>query len=83
MSGDGSRPVEEEAIMIKGEWRKSSFSNGTGGSNCVEVAQFVDLDGLVSVRHSKYPNGIRVTFTPDEWRAFIAGVKAGEFGLEE
>ena len=61
------------------EWRKSSFSNGTGGSNCVEVGRSGED---ILVRDSKQ-NGTDaqpcLSFTPDEWRAFIAGVKAGEF----
>jgi Domain of unknown function (DUF397) len=35
----------------------------------------------VAVRDSKDPDGPRLVVTPDEWRAFAAGVKAGEFDL--
>jgi len=35
----------------------------------------------VAVRDSKDPDGPRLLVAPDEWRAFVAGVKAGEFGL--
>ncbi|SCG39407.1 protein of unknown function [Micromonospora echinaurantiaca] len=52
-------------------WRKSSRSNGQGGA-CVEVAD--NLPGLVAVRDSKDPSGPALTFGPDAWRAFIAGV---------
>jgi len=58
-------------------WRKSSYSGANGGG-CVEVAQ---LPAVVAVRDSKDPDGPRLTFSPGEWRAFVAGVKAGEFGL--
>lgn len=58
-------------------WRKSTRSGGQGG-NCVEVAV---IDHKVKVRHSKDPNGPVLTFTPNEWQAFIAGVKANEFDL--
>ena len=57
-------------------FRKSSFSNGQGG-NCVEVA--VTEGGGRAVRHSKDPEGAVIFYTPDEWRAFLAGAKAGEF----
>jgi hypothetical protein len=57
-------------------WRKSSRSNGNGGNNCVEVATTPDT---VAVRDSKDPDGPRLSFTPSEWAAFLAGVKAGEF----
>ncbi|MGH3566679.1 MAG: DUF397 domain-containing protein [Pseudonocardia sp.] len=57
-------------------WRKSSHSNGSGG-DCVEVA---DLDGgRRAVRDSKDPTGPALIFTPAEWAAFTAGVRAGEF----
>lgn len=59
-------------------WQKSSYSNGTGGSNCVEVRN----DGAqVQVRHSQFPTERWLDFTYEEWLAFIAGVKAGEFNL--
>ncbi len=68
---------ENHADLSGAVWRKSSFSNGTGG-NCVEVA---DLDnGGRAVRDSKDPNGPALIFTPAEWAAFTAGVRAGEFG---
>jgi hypothetical protein len=37
-------------------------------------------DGSRAVRHSKHPDGPALIFSPTEWDAFIAGVKAGEFG---
>jgi hypothetical protein len=59
-------------------WRKSSHSSANGG-NCVEVARAPA--SAVAVRDSKDPDGPRLVVTPDEWRAFAAGVKAGEFDL--
>jgi hypothetical protein len=59
-------------------WRKSSWSAGNGG-DCVEVAR--NLPGAVAVRDSKDPAGPNLAFTPDEWRAFTAGVRSGEFDL--
>ncbi len=59
------------------EWRKSSYSNAQ--ANCVEVAS--NLPGAVAVRDSKDPHGPALIFTPDEWAAFAAGVKAGNFDL--
>ncbi|NJP28301.1 DUF397 domain-containing protein [Microbispora hainanensis] len=57
-------------------WRKSSISGDNGGQ-CVEVA--TNLPGTVAVRDSKDPGGPKLLFTPTEWQAFIAGVKAREF----
>ena len=64
--------------LSRAEWRKSSWSAGNGG-DCVEVAR--NLPGAVAVRDSKDPGGPKLVFTPDEWRAFTAGVTAGEFDL--
>lgn len=64
--------------LSRAEWKKSSFSNGQGG-NCVEVA--TNLPGIVAVRDSKYADGPVLTFTPDEWRAFLAGAARGQFDL--
>jgi hypothetical protein len=59
-------------------WRKSSYSSGNGGQ-CVEVAR--NLPGLVAVRDSKNPEGPALVFTPQEWRAFLDGVRADESSL--
>ena len=55
------------------KWRKSSHS---GNNGCVEVAQ---CDDQIAVRDSKDPSGPMLLFTPLEWRAFLAGVRDGEF----
>ncbi|GGP17423.1 DUF397 domain-containing protein [Nonomuraea glycinis] len=57
-------------------WRKSSHSGDSGGQ-CVEVA--TNLPGVVAVRDSKDPNGAKLAFTLAEWKAFLGGVRAGEF----
>ena len=53
-------------------WRKSTYSGANGG-NCVEVG---DPPGTVAVRDSKDPDGPALLFTPAEWAAFTARVKA-------
>ncbi|HLT70984.1 MAG TPA: DUF397 domain-containing protein [Acidimicrobiales bacterium] len=59
-------------------WRKSSFSSG--GDNCVEVG--VAEDGTIGVRDTKQQgNGPILEFFPSEWRAFLEGVRNGEFDL--
>lgn len=61
-------------------WRTSTFSGANGGG-CVEVA---DHNGMIMVRDSKNHGGGPVhRYTPDEWRAFVAGVRTGEFHLDE
>ena len=57
-------------------WRKSRHS-GANRSSCVEVA---DLPGGGrALRDSKDPTGPVLNFTENEWVAFTAGVKDGEF----
>lgn len=55
-------------------WRKSSRSAGAGA--CVEVAF---ADGRIGVRDSKDPGGPALAFGPEEWAAFLTGIRAGEF----
>ena len=56
------------------EWIKSSQSGGN--DSCVEVA-FVGE--AIAVRDSKNPTGPTLIYTRDEWDAFLAGVRDGEF----
>jgi hypothetical protein len=56
-------------------WRKSSYSNGSGG-DCVEVA---NMDGRFAVRDSKNPAGPALTVTPADWSVFTAGVRSCDF----
>jgi hypothetical protein len=56
------------------QWRKSSYSNGDGGS-CVEVAD--GLTGIVPVRDSKAPEGPALVFGGHAWSAFIGLVTKG------
>jgi hypothetical protein len=56
-------------------WHKSTKSV-TGG--CVEVAT---LEWAVGVRDSKDRQGPVLVFRYDEWSAFLAGVRDGEFDL--
>jgi hypothetical protein len=34
---------------------------------------------MIAVRDSKDPSGPVLGFAPDEWRAFAAGIRAGEY----
>ncbi|MEU5388156.1 DUF397 domain-containing protein [Kitasatospora cineracea] len=57
------------------QWRKSSYSDGNGGS-CVEV----DDANYGHVRDSKDPHGPHLEFAPAAWAAFVTAAVAGEFG---
>jgi hypothetical protein len=72
-------PAPEES---RARWRKSSYSNGSGGS-CVEVAVIAatPAESGIAVRDSKDPHGPALTFTARQWSAFTAAIKSREFDL--
>jgi hypothetical protein len=72
-------------------------STGAGGhldpedldleDSTIEVA-FVEgskegSDRVVTMRDASNPDGPTLVFTPAEWEAFVAGVRDGEFDLDE
>jgi Domain of unknown function (DUF397) len=76
----GQRSLSGEEHVRKApviEYQISSYCNGGG---CVEVGR--TPDGPVVVRDSKDPERrASLVFTAEEWTAFVAGVKNGEFDL--
>ncbi|WP_329387270.1 DUF397 domain-containing protein [Streptomyces sp. NBC_01716] len=54
------------------QWRKSSYSNGTGGE-CVEVAE---LGGATAVRDSKVAGGPRIDIPHAAWADFVGALRA-------
>lgn len=64
-----------ERVEASGVWRKSRRSNGSG--NCVEVAPLVN--GGIGVRHSKDPDGVALYFSAGEFKAFVDGIRDGDF----
>jgi hypothetical protein len=56
-------------------WQKSSASSDGA---CVEVRIEVDV---VRIRDDKDRKGPALAFSHDEWRAFLAGVRLGEFDI--
>lgn len=61
---------------MEAKWVKSSFS---AQSNCLEVRP--GASGI-HIRESEFPNEVVCT-SDDNWLAFVAGVKAGEFDLAD
>ncbi|MEM8925741.1 MAG: DUF397 domain-containing protein [Actinomycetota bacterium] len=55
-------------------WTRSRFCASNG--QCVEVAR---TDNEILVRDSKEQAGPVLHFSPAEMRAFVSGVKAGDF----
>ncbi|MEU3987264.1 DUF397 domain-containing protein [Streptomyces platensis] len=56
-------------------WRKSSYSDGQQGGECVEVAD--SFPGTVPVRDSKSTTGPVLLLDRAAWQTFINGVKDG------
>ncbi|WP_405365432.1 DUF397 domain-containing protein [Kitasatospora sp. NBC_00039] len=57
-------------------WQKSSYSDADGADNCLELAPGTGV--LRHLRESDDPDVV-LTTTTTKLRAFILGVKAGEF----
>lgn len=54
-------------------WRTAAKSSGGA---CVQVAR---RDGMIMITHSKRPSGPVLSYTLQEFDAFLDGVKRGEF----
>jgi Domain of unknown function (DUF397) len=57
----------------KDSWRTATMS---GGNNCVQVKS---NDGMIIVGNSRLADGPFLSYTRDEWVAFLDGAKKGEF----
>jgi hypothetical protein len=78
MSLDPQRPgghtLSPSGIETTPVFRKASAS---GSAGCVELAPLAD--GGVAVRDSKNSDGPVLSFTRQEWTAFLDGLRRGEF----
>jgi metallophosphoesterase superfamily enzyme len=54
-------------------WRTAVKS---GGGNCIQVARRQDV---IMIGDSKHPSGPVLSYTLQEWDAFLDGAKKGEF----
>lgn len=75
MGHDGSDDAEGSGRQWGRQYRKSSWSYGTG--DCIEVA--VPSGKRVAVRDSKNVHGTVLSFSSAQWNAFVAGIRTGEF----
>ncbi|MDT0614776.1 DUF397 domain-containing protein [Streptomyces lancefieldiae] len=55
-------------------WFKSSYSDTSEPSDCVEVAV---TSAAIHVRDSKHPHGPRLAVTRAAWAGFVAGAGGG------
>jgi hypothetical protein len=70
--------LKEDGVLDQDKSDESSYyiSSFSGGGDCVAVAKSPSGDYMI--RHSR-GDVSPIYFTHAEWRAFIAGVKVGEF----
>lgn len=61
------------------EFRKSSYTGLGGNWACVSVAMRKDA---IAVRNTRDKKKTTLVYTPEEWKAFIKGVKDGEFDMK-
>lgn len=69
---------EEGDVLERSEedGAESHISTFSGGGNCVEVTRRPGGDYVVRDSRDDAPGTV---FTCDQWKAFIAGVKDGQF----
>jgi hypothetical protein len=68
--------IPAESIK-EAKWVKANVSSPTG--DCVEVARLANGD--VAVRNSRDTTGPALVYTRSEFRAFVAGARAGDFDV--
>ena len=64
-----SGPAAHSALA----WR---VARGCNGGECVRVAA---TDGTVLIGDTKDPQGPVLSYTAAEWRAFVEGIRQGDF----
>ena len=64
-----SGPAAHSALA----WR---VARGCNGGECVRVAA---TDGTVLIGDTKDPRGPVLSYTAAEWRAFVEGIRQGDF----
>jgi hypothetical protein len=55
-------------------WFKSSYSSGSEGDSCVEIATTL---GTIHVRDSKHTAGPRLQLSPEAWADFVSYASVG------
>ncbi len=69
--------LRPDTPITESQWRISTRCNG---GNCVQVAI---LNGMVAIRDSKNPAQGMQFYSREEWRRFVASVKAGSYDLSQ
>lgn len=72
-------PNRREFAPLDEDFRQSSWCQSERKRTCVEVAA---KRGKIIVRDSKNTKGTKLTFSTEEWEAFLEGVKRGQFEVK-
>jgi hypothetical protein len=76
--------IAPNGVTIESTRTAMSAPQSTVSSHCHvggRVAVSKLADGSIAVRYDKVDGGPVLTFTSEEWHAFVAGVKNAEFDL--
>lgn len=57
----------------------NEFKKSTACPSCKTCVTVAHKEGVIAVRDSKDSSKMTLNFNKDEWQAFVAGVKSGEF----
>lgn len=74
-AGSASEGLSTSEALLEGTWRRSSYCSA---ETCVQVKH---VGTEVIVGDSKSPDGPVLTYSEEEWQAFVEGVKDDEFDL--
>lgn len=61
-------------MTLSDNWRKSSYSGGADGNNCVEIARSLTR---TAIRDSKHPAHGPLSFPAPAFNAFVEALKSG------
>jgi hypothetical protein len=70
-------PLKGQFDTAAASWVRPDADNGTPGELEIGFA----ANGLVAMRRAEDPDGTILIYTPDEWEAFVGGVRDGELDL--
>ena len=69
--------MENSVLTENYEPVRWTTANSCAAGNCVRIA--ATGDGQTLIGDTKYPSGPVLRYTKDEWVAFLAGAKNGDF----
>lgn len=71
-------PLKGEFDTAAARWERTVREDGTPAALEIGYAD----NGLVALRMADEPEGDLLIYTPAEWKAFVEGVRDGEFDIE-